>query len=232
MIPSFAVTTGFNDTLYGISMGGGSYFDFGMPDARNFDPIPGTAGSSNTTTGTEDSYLLPMRVGFYIAKPETQIEIFARHMRNTHDPWVSAGSQVGRGHTYYGSWGVGAQIGAALGTTNRFRLSLIGMVELMMQKATLSFTPTGGSEESIKIGANTVLAGGGLSGEVYLGDLWTLGLFSGFEHGFAAHWTVSEGGSFMGGTRSGTLNDENGDPISAKFGGFLIELSLRLAFYH
>ncbi len=228
---SWAVATGFNDTLWGISIGAGFGPSFASPLKASFDPIPEIAGTGSTVTDSRRSTLIPARFGLFLSKPLTQIEVYFRHLRNTHEPWYSSGSQSGRGATHFASNGVGGQIGVTLGHTNRFRASVIAQGEYVIQRASLYFTPAGGAEESIRIKSGTPIIGGGLQAEAYLGDLWSLGIFAAYQHGFDAEWSLSEGTTFMGRTHSGKLEDSDGDNIDAKYGGFIVELTLRLAFY-
>ena len=226
---SSAVSKNFDETLTGISMGGGTYIESGL-GRINYDPIPDLGGTYTTLGDTNKYYLLPLKMGYYIAKPYTQFELYARHLRSTLGAWYGSGSNAGNGTTQFASWGVGALLGAALARHARFRWSLIGMAEYMFHKATLNYHLSGGSDEILRIKSSSAQVGGGFLGEIYLGDLWMLNLTAAYIYAMDASWSAVSAATFMGSAQSGTLSDNSGSKIDAIFGGILIEASLRLAF--
>jgi hypothetical protein len=230
-IPSFAVSKNFDELLHGISMGGGTVFEPSFGSRPNFDPVSDLAGTYTTLGDTNRYYLLPLKIGYFVAKPETQFEVYARHLRNTISPWYGSGLNSGKGSTQFASWGIGGLLGASMIRNSRFRFSIVAVVEYLLHSAELRYTPSGGSAEVLKIKSSSAQAGGGFLGEIYLGDLWMLNLTATYLYGLDAHWSAANAGTFMGSPQSGYLRDSSNAKIKAVFGGIQVETSLRLAFY-
>jgi hypothetical protein len=223
--------TGFKDTQTGISMGVGTYQHW-LPNDNAYDPVPALALAGTTTKDSDKIYLLPAKFGMFIHTGRTQIEGYFRYMLNTRHPWSAEGGINGTGHITFRSYGGGLNLGTSLAQSNRAQINLVLNGEYILQRARLDFTD-GSTAQKLQLASTSLLAGAGLQPEFWLGDLWVLSLFAGYQYGFLRNWDVVEAANFMGAARSkGPLIDSNGNKARSQFGGFLFELALKLNFYN
>jgi len=225
-----AKKTGFLDSQKGIVLGIGTYK---YRDTNNaHDPVPALAATGTDTSGSNTIKFLPIRAGLFVTRGPAEIETYLRYMIAQNGGWTATGGQDGTGNTSYKSIGAGINAGVALYKLDSFQIKTTLNAEYVMQKASLSFKDTSGTD-LIQLGTNSLLAGAGLQPELWLADLWVLSLFAGYQYGFQQPWTVSEGATFMGRTHTaGGLVNGAGDPAHARFGGFLLEVALKLNFHN
>jgi hypothetical protein len=215
----------------GLTLGGGIYQHY-LPNDNAFDPVPGLAPSGVTVTGSETLYIIPARMGYFSDRKVGGYAIYGRYIASTGSSWTASGDLEGTGSTRFGSIGIGAEATAFLLRGTRFRLGLTANSEYILQKMTLSFTPTGGTASPFNVSAESVLIGLGLKPEMYLGDLWTLSIFSGYQYGLSRTFEASAAGSFFGISHAaGTLTSPTtSSAIPSQQGGFLFEAILKLHF--
>lgn len=223
-----AKKTGFLDAQQGIIMGIANYQYLSGKNAH--DPVPFLAATGTETSGSAAIQFIPIRAGLFITRGNAEVETYLRYMIAQKGTWAASGGQDGAGTTAYKSIGAGINAGVAIYQLNSFQLKTTLNAEYVMQKASLTFEDSVGTDK-ISLGTNSLLAGAGLQPELWLGDQWVLSLFAGYQYGFEQPWNVSKDTSFMGRTHSqGALLDGAGDPATARFGGFLIEIALKLNF--
>lgn len=228
--PAQAKVTGFMDGPKGVTLGGGLYY-FLIDNNNRFDPIPSLAPTGTTITGSANQLLLPAKVGFFMQRGKLNIDLYFRYLANLRRNFTAAGNNTGTGYLTFSSYGAGANLGVALYQRNRFQFNFVGNGEVVFQRARATFTPDVGAEENLKLKATSYLAGIGLQPEIWLGDMWTLSLFGGYQHGFDRYWEIEKAATFFGSGRSvGALLDANGNQSYAQFGGFLVEVTLKLSF--
>lgn len=222
--PASARKTSFVEDHVGALFGVGTYVM--MPAA--IDPIPAMTRTGSTVAGTKSFYLLPMKFGFFKTKNAISIEAYLRYVINVKGGWTSSGTDVGTGSTKYSSLGAGFHLGYAFAQRSRVQMQLVGMVEYVGQKVRLDFSDL----TSISLSSSSYIMGGGLQMDVWLGDLWSLSLFGGYHYSPASSWNVSDSVTFMGRAHTaGDLLDRDGKALESKFGGFVGEATLKLAFY-
>jgi hypothetical protein len=223
--------TGFQDSPRGVTLGGGIYYHLLTNDNR-FDPAPALGDSGDTFTSSDEQTLLPTKVGFFMQRGRVLIEPFFRYMINKRSNWTVSGTNSGTGYFTFTSWGFGADMGVAMLQSQRFQLNFVLNYEMVFQRNKVTFNPTAGGTESIKLRTTSQLAGVGIAPELWLGDMWTLSIFGGYQYGFTRYWNVENSSSIMGRsfTAGSELLDSSGGRSVAQFGGFLVQGTLRLAF--
>lgn len=218
------------DGPVGVTVGGGMYFNL-IENNNRFDPVPALAPTGTTISGSENQVLLPAKVGFFMQRGKVNIDLYFRYLANLRRNFTASGGNTGTGYLTFGSFGYGGNFGIAMFQRNRFQLNFVANGEIVNQRARVTFTPDVGSEGNVKLKATSFLSGVGIQPELWLGDMWTLSLFGGYQHGFDKYWEVEQAGSIFGvGQAAGTLLDASGNRSYAQFGGFLVELTLKLSF--
>jgi len=225
-----AKNTGFLDPQKGLVMGVGTYKHW-LANDNAWDPVPSLAPTGTSVSGSNGLLLLPTKFGFFMTRGSAEIETYARYMINRSGGWSSSGTFDGSGSTNFKSYGAGLNAGVAVFRANRFQLKTTVNIEYVLQRATVGFT-SASDTDLLKLSSTSLLAGAGIQPELWLGDLWVLSLFAGYQYGFDRKWNVSEAGTFMGRTHAvGELKDALGRSVKAQFGGFLAEVALKLNFY-
>jgi len=229
-VPAATKVTGFLDSPKGVTLGSGTYYHW-LPNDNKFDPIPALAPAGTTVTGSENQFLLPSKLGAFIQKGKIAFEGYFRYMPSLRRSYTATGTQDGTGYITFGSYGAGLNLGVAMLQRNRFQINFVLNGELVFQRATASFSPTAGGTDTIKIKSTSNLAGIGFQPEIWLGDMWTLSIFAGYQYGFLKYWEVEKAATFMGDAKTvGALVDSSGQASKAQFGGFLFEATLNLSF--
>jgi hypothetical protein len=229
---SWARKTDFTESHLGVTMGSGTYFHW-LPNDNAFDPVPGATPATGTITGSEDTYLLPVRFGLFRDSPRGGFSVYFNYLLNLpRATWTVAGAPEGAGTTTFVGKGAGAEISVPLYQTATFRFNFIGNAEYVWQGATLSFTETGGVAESLKLSTRSLLTGVGFQPEIWLGDQYSFGMTAMYQYGFARTWSVSTATSFMGTSQAvgPLLNPTSGGTVRAEFGGFYFGAALKLNF--
>ncbi len=225
-----AKVDGFQDSPKGVTLGTGTYY-FWLPNDNKFDPIPSLAPAGSTVADSENQFFLPSRIGFFIQRGKLNFEGFFRYMLNLRRNYTVTGGNTGSGYMTFGSYGYGLNFGIALMQSQRFQLNFVGNGEMVFQKATATYSPSTGGTDTIKLKSTSQLIGVGLQPEIWLGDMWSLSLFGGYQYGFLRYWDIASAASFMGDAKAiGPLVDANGSRTKAQFGGFLFEATLKLSF--
>jgi|GEM_PF-1410192 len=225
-----AKTTGFTDNQKGLSLGIGTY-THPLANDNNYDPVPSLAPTGTTTSDSEKIKLLPAKLGIFMTRGSAEAEGYFRYMLNTRHKWTATGGVDGDGYVTFRSYGAGLNLGVALAQSSRAQIKLALNGEYVLQRANLSFDNSG-SAELLKLKSTSLLAGVGLQPELWLGDLWVLSLFAGYQYGFLKNWEVAKAGNFMGRSHTeGALYDANGNAAHSQFGGVLLEVSFKLNFY-
>lgn len=229
--PIFAKNTGFLDSHNGLTLGAGTYKHW-IDTVNAYDPVPGLAPTGTTTSGSADIRLLPLKAGYFLTRGNAEIETYFRYMINGSGSWAATGTQEGTGTFTFRSYGAGINAGVGLMQRDKFQIKLTLNGEYVLQRLKVNFT-TASATELLSLQATSLLAGVGLQPEIWLGDLWALSVFAGYQYGMKSNWSVGKAASFMGQARSvGELSDSAGAKVPSRFGGFLGEISLKLHFYN
>lgn len=225
---AFAIKTDFTDDHSGLSFGGGTYF----PLWNKFDPVPSLAPSGTTVSGSSSGYRLPIQFGFFIENSGYSIEPYLRYAVSRGYTWTSTGTVPGTGSTSYGGLGGGVNLGVRLYHSQHFKFTAVVNAEYVDETATVSFTPTGSAAESLSLSSSSFLLGAGIESAVWLGDMWSLGIFTGYQNDFQGDWSASQAGASLSQPFSAgaALDPVNGASIPANLGGILITATLRLSF--
>ncbi len=224
--PAWAKKGGFAENQKGVSLGGGSYFAFFDRD-KDWDLVPDLAPTGTDVSGSGKQRLIPIRAGFFMQRNNAYIEPYLRYVASRGTAWSSSGTLDGEGTTSFRSMGFGANLGVAVYRDDNFQLLVVGQGEYVSQRVTLSF-----ESEELLAGNTSLLAGGGIRPEVWMTDQWSAGLFMGYLSSVVSPWSARAAGSLMGVSyAAGPLDDAAGDPVQSEWGGFLLELTLRLSFY-
>ncbi|MEO5668869.1 MAG: hypothetical protein ABIR96_12485 [Bdellovibrionota bacterium] len=227
--PAFA-KTGFLDPQSGMTLGLGTY-EHSIAGENLFDPVPALAPSGTTIAGSDTLRLLPAKIGFFTTRGNAEVEGYFRYMLNQRSPWTASGGQDGTGYTTFRSYGAGLNAGVSFLQESGFQMKATLNAEYVLQRASIEFRGSS-TTDTAQLATSSVLTGAGIQPELWLGDLWVLSLFAGYQYGFARTWNVSKSTTFMGRSFSqGGLDDANGVAAKAQFGGFLAELALKLNFY-
>lgn len=222
--------TGFIDDQLGISLGAGIYYHPLANDNR-YDPIPSLVLEGTEAVGSNNLKLLPIKLGLFKTSGRSEVEGYFRYMLNKQHSWTTTGDLTGEGKTTFRSYGFGAHLGVSMWTHNRAQVNLVINGEYVIQRALLYFNDSNETQK-LQLNANSMLAGLGVQPELWLGDMWVLSLFAGYQYGFLRNWKVTKAASFMGAIRDvGDLTDSEGRLAHTQFGGLLIELSLKLNFH-
>lgn len=229
--PSHALKMDFTDQHRGMTLGTGTYFKW-LPNDNAFDPLPHLTTSGTTVSGSDQTRLLPLRLGVFRSGPTFGASTYLRYMTNLQGTWTTTGTLEGSGTTRFGSVGIGADASYYFWSLKRIRSGLNLNGEYILQKANLSFTPTGGTLETFQVKATSYLLGLAFQNEIYLGDQWTFSLLTGYQYGYSSQFTAPVAGGFLGATHSaGALTSQStGGTIPAQFGGFHLEIVLKLSF--
>ncbi len=226
---AFSKVTGFTDNKGGLSMGAGRYY-YWLSNDNAWDPIPSLAPTGTTTTGSDSIQLLPAKLGYFFSRGKLELEPYFRYVLNRRASWTASGSVEGTGYVTFRSYGAGMNVGLSAVEYSRFQLNFVLNAEMVLQRAHLDFVSTG--TQDILLTSSSLLAGGGIQPELWLGDLWVLSLLAAYQYGFPRYWSVAKDTNFMGEARSeGELTNSAGAKVPARFGGFLFELALKLNFY-
>ncbi len=229
--PALAKNTGFLDSQSGLTLGAGAY-KYWIDTVNAYDPVPGLAPTGTTTSGSDGILLLPLKAGYFLTRGNAEIETYFRYMINRSGSWAATGTQEGTGTFTFRSYGAGINAGVGLMQSDRFQLKLTLNGEYVLQRLKVNFT-SASAAEILNLQSTSLLAGVGLQPEIWLGDLWALSIFAGYQYGMKANWSVAEAASFMGQARAvGEFSDSAGAKVPARFGGFLGEISLKLHFYN
>jgi hypothetical protein len=229
--PALAKNTGFLDSHKGLTLGAGTYKHW-IDTVNAYDPVPGLAPSGTTTSGSDAIPLYPLKAGYFLTRGNAEIETYFRYMINGSSTWSATGGQEGTGTFTFRSYGAGINAGVALVQTDGFQFKLTLNGEYVRQRLKLKFTSTSATE-LLSLQSTSLLAGAGLQPEFWLGDLWALSIFAGYQYGMKSNWSIAKAGAFMGQARSaGEFSDSAGAKVPARFGGFLGEITLKLHFYN
>ena len=229
--PALAKNTGFLDSQSGLTLGAGTYKHW-IDNVNAYDPVPGLAPTGTTTSGSDDILLLPLKAGYFLTRGNAEIETYFRYMINGSGTWTATGTQEGTGTFKFRSYGAGINAGVGLVQTDRFQLKFTLNGEYVLQRLKVNFK-SASATEILSLQSTSLLAGVGLQPEIWLGDLWALSIFAGYQYGLKSNWSVAEAASFMGQARSvGEFSDSAGAKVPARFGGFLGEITLKLHFYN
>jgi hypothetical protein len=225
--PAFARKTDFMESHKGLVFGAGIYMH---PSANDnlFDPVPELAAAGTTIAGSKSGYLIPIKFGVFVeGGNKVIVELYGRYMMNT-GSWTATGNFTGTGTTRFKSYGGGGSFSIISARTKKLRLLVTFNGEYMFEKADLTFP---GAELSVK--SPGLLAGIGLQPEVYIGDLYILSVFLGYQYGLSKVWSAAADGAIFGTNHSaGVITSPlTGGTIKSQFGGLLIEANLRLAFF-
>jgi hypothetical protein len=194
----------------------------------SFDPVPELAGSGTTISGSASGHLIPIKLGFFVDRGPVTIEVYGNFLISKSFSWTASGARSGTGTSTYHGYGIGFALDYAFVRTPRAKLGLVFNTEYSSQDATIDFS----DGSSIGLHANSILAGVGIQPELWLADLWVLGLFAGYEYGFPKYWSASKAATFMGTPyATSVVDDSKGNPIHSNFGGFLASAFLKLNFY-
>lgn len=225
-----AKVTGFTDSPKGITLGAGTYY-FWLPNDNNYDPIPSLAPAGTTIANSNLEFLLPSKIGFFVQRGKVSFEPYFRYMLNLRKSFTASGTTVGTGYMTFGSYGYGANLGVSMLQKQRFQVNFVANGEIVFQRATVTFSESGGGTDKLKIKSTSTLVGIGLQPELWLGDMWSLSIFAGYQYGFLKYWDIEKAATFMGDPKTvGPLLDSDGNQTKAQFGGFLIEATLKLSF--
>jgi hypothetical protein len=228
--PLAAQNTGFGGNKRGLSLGVGTYWHPLKNDNR-YDPVPSLAPLGTNITDSNKIHLLPAKLGLYVARGRAQVEGYFRYMLNSRHRWTASGGLNGHGYVTFRSYGGGSNLGVSLLHSPRAKMDFVLNGEYVLQRASLNFL-NAGTNETLNLKTTSMLAGVGLQPELWLGDLWVLSVFAGYQYGFIKNWEVAKASNFMGVARStGPYSDAHGNPATAQFGGALVEISLKLNFY-
>jgi hypothetical protein len=203
----------------------------GAPLENGHDPVPSLLadGDEATSGGIQ---LLPLKIGYFMTTGPLEFETYFRYMINRTHTWDVEGSVTGTGSTSYRSYGGGVNAGVTFFEQSKFQMNLLFNGEYVLEKARLNFMPEAGGNEPLRLSTTAMIIGAGVQPEVWLGDLWVLSLFAGYQFGMESTWSVDESKDFMGRNfPAGDLQDSSGAVAASQFGGFLFELALKLNFY-
>jgi hypothetical protein len=226
--PSFARKTNFLESHKGLILGAGTYYH---PTANDnlFDPVPELAPAGTDVAGSKNGYLLPIKVGLFAeAGTRAAIEVYFRYMMKTSAPFTASGGNTGTGKTAFSSWGGGGSLSIIAVRKAKVRMLLTLNGEYVFEKAKITF-----NNEVLSLSAPAMLIGLGVQPEVYLGDLYALSMFIGYQYGLAQKWSVAAAGTMFGQayTAGALTSPLTGAPIKSQFGGLLLEANLRLNFF-
>ncbi len=191
-----------------------------------FFPTRSLGSGEHYFSDTDASKVLNMRFGFFRDVQNSTVEIFASHYRNTVSHFSASGAAGGSGQANLSAWGAGVQSSLHFVRTARFRSSL----NLSFEYATLNLKYQLGNE--LKLNTTILSPGLGWRNEFWLGDMWILSLLTSYQYSMPQDWKVSEDSIFLGKTYpKGTLTDQFGQNLKSRYGGLLLQASVRLAFY-
>lgn len=218
-----AAKTNFLESHSGVQFGAGTTF----LRPNDSDPIPQLGPTGTNFSGSNKSYLMPLKFGFFKEGQRLNIEIYGRYVMNLKPEWTASGSLTGTGQSSFHSYGGGLQIGYPILAGPRFQTLVVGNAELIWQKLHVNFSDF----SQLDLSSTATLMGGGLQSEIWLGDLWVLSLLAAYQYSLLGQWNVATTGTFMGVSYpAGVLHNSNGDTVNSRFGGFLFEASLKLNF--
>jgi len=227
--------TNFTEKQTGITLGVGTYF-YLLPNDNKWDPVPELAQAGVTTANSKSTYIVPTKFGYFYSIPRASIEAYLRYVVNFFFFFSVEGSHVGpgtsTGSTNFGSWGGGANFSAVVAPGAYIRLNIAINAEYILQRATLIHNLSEGEEERMHLGASSVIFGGGLQPQFWLGNMWSLSLFAGYQYGLTRNWSATKDGVLFGNiyTTGALVSPLSAGAIQAQFGGFLLEASMQLAF--
>ncbi len=225
---AFAKKIGFGDSGKGVTLGGGLFVEFFDRDS-DWDPVPKLAPTGTDISGSGDLKRLPLRAGFFLQRSNAYIEPYLRYILNTGGDWTASGGLDGDGTTSFASLGGGLKVGVAVHRSDLFQVLIVAQGEAVSQRVTLGFD---GDDDPLSLGNLSLMGGGGLQPELWLADLWSLSVFVGYLGGQESPWEATKAGTFLGVDHAvGALKDSDGNAIRSKWGGFLIEATMRLNFY-
>ena len=231
---AFAVNRDFASPSRGIMLGVGTYEAFGNKALALRAPIAEISPTGTDIVASHNLRLLPVTLGMFANQNRLLAEGFLRYWFALGNTWTAQGNQTGSGSTHYSSYGVGGRVGYALIQNTRYRLIFSAMGEYLSEQIALSFQDDVAGAESLSLRSPTTLFGGGFQNEIWLGDLWTLSIFSGYQVGYSQDWNVTKDSSnFLGKAyTAGPLPEaRTGNPVKPNYSGFLLEANFKLAFY-
>lgn len=229
----FAYITDFRDHHVALTLGAGAIVER-LPNDNQFDPIPELAPSGVDIANSDNTYLIPARMGFSIDRPWANFEIFYRKLFNSKYTWTSTGGAFeGSGASNYNADAVGGTFAVRLTGGEKWRIMGAFTGEYGTYTNRISFRYSDGTEEGVKLKTAAQIAGIGIQPEIWLGDMWSAGLFAGYTYGWPLNWKAYSDGALFG--QSFTKGAEvsgasTGSPVRVAFGGFTVELVMRLNF--
>ncbi|NCN27464.1 hypothetical protein GW915_07800 [bacterium] len=229
-----AVKTSFNDQQRGLVFGIGRSFPSLSPHSTQFEPVKQLSGEDDNFTKLQDYALYPSRIGLFWGGPFNTFHLYGRYLFNNKKTWNKLNAPTGVGRTTIKGMGVGAGLDLMLTGDTAARLMLSLSAEYIKNKAILAFQPDLDNKETITLNSSNYLIGAGITGELWLVDMWVLSLTTGYQHSLGGTWSVkSPGGDFFDVPReSTTLYLEDGTTeATSRFGGLFVEATLRLNFY-
>jgi hypothetical protein len=221
--PAFARKSSLAENQKGVLLGGGLNF-FWLPNDNKWDPVPELAPAGTTVTGTDSGFVLPISIGIHYSTPAFGFEFWCRYIASMGNSWSATGVE-GAGSSTFASVGGGGQLTIYPYNNGWFRFGVAGIAEYVKQKLELQFVPTSGGTQYLWLTAPSVIFGGGVQPEMWLGNMWALALFFGYEYGMTKTYTALKAGELFG------VSYAKGDgSIATQNGGFLLEARLRLGF--
>lgn len=228
----YAKVKSFKGTHSGIYLGGGTQF-FLDSISKKFDPVPSLAGTGVTVKDSDNTYLIPGRLGYFYDTENAGYDVYLRTLFNSSYNWSTTGAQEGGGKSTYRGYGAGAQGTFQIANSERLRIGANMLAEFLYTTLAMTFSGTNTGAQDLSIIATTFQVGPGISPEVYLGDQWSLKLDINYLYALPSYWMAAKKQAFMGRERAvGILkNPATGESITAGFGGLTIVGHLKLMFY-
>lgn len=158
--------------------------------------------------------------------------VYAIYMMNLRSAWTVAGTPDGAGSTQFTSYGAGAEISLPVYNIDIMRMNFAINGEYVRQKARLTFIPTSGGTDILDLSTTSYLVGVGFEPELWLGDMYALSLFAGYQYGLNQTWQVAKDATFMNNpfVVGALTNPTSGSGLTSQFGGFYLAAGLKLHF--
>lgn len=225
-----AYKTSLDAVHFGPSLGGA--YASQISSDGSWDLVPGLVPNGSTYSNAA-TYKTPLRIGFFYRHPQFTVDTYLRYFANYNSEWHLGGTGAGQGNSRYKGIGLGIDFEMPIYLSPWLRAGLAINAEYVKNRVLITFTPDSGPGQSLEAGSNNALFGGGAFVDLYLGDLWSLGLRGLYAYDLGGTWRARKAGALFGSShaKDAAITTLAGDPATSSFSHWRAEMLLRLAFY-
>lgn len=228
---SHAYKTSLSAVHYGSSIGG-AYASQLSSQSPSWDLVSQLAPTGNTYTNP-NKYKTPLRLGVFYRHPHFTVDTYLRYFTNYKSDWTLSGANTGAGNSRYKGIGLGVDFEMPILSGPWIRTGLLLNAEYTKNRMVIFFNPASGANQSLDATSTNAVFGGGVFADVYLGDLWSMGIRGVYAYDLGGTWRARESSTFLGTahTKGDRIVGSSATIAKSNFTHWRAEAILRLAFY-